>query len=208
MSDPATTEITGPTIVNPADPDADYSYCSSDRRHVVNLSVVVRTPDFNKPVLRALFGDWQLSPIVRWQSGNRSTVTTGVDNALTGLGGQRAVQILDDPYGTGGPTAYLNRAAFTSPAAGTYSPLAPFTIVNPSVLQDDFALTRTFRLLRSQTVQFRWEVFNVMNYVNFASVPAGTTTTPLVTALNSASFGQIQTAGDPRIMQFALKFTF
>jgi len=48
----------------------------------------------------------------------------------------------------------------------------------------------------------------VFNHVNFGSVPPGTTTAPLVTALNSASFGQIQTAGDPRIMQFALKFTF
>jgi len=208
MSDPATTEITGPTIVNPANPDLDYSYCSSDRRHVVNVSVVVRTPDFEKPLLRAILGDWQLSPIVRWQSGNRSTVTTGVDNALTGLGNQRAVQILDDPYGSGGPTAYLNRAAFTSPAAGTYSTLAPFTIVNPNNLQNDFALTRTFKIAGAQSVQFRWEVFNVINHVNLGSVPAGTNTAGLVTALNSASFGQIQTAGDPRIMQFALKFTY
>ena len=68
MSDPATTEITGPTIVNPANPDLDYSYCSSDRRHVVNLSVVVRTPDFENNVMRAILSDWQLSPIVRWQS--------------------------------------------------------------------------------------------------------------------------------------------
>jgi hypothetical protein len=29
-----------------------------------------------------------------------------------------------------------------------------------------------------------------------------------ITALNSASFGTIQTAGDPRIMQFALKLDF
>jgi hypothetical protein len=199
MSDPATTEITGPTIVNPADPDLDYAYCSSDRRHVVNLSVVVRTPDFQNNVMRAILSDWQLSPIVRWQSGNRSTITTGVDNALTGLGGQRGVQILDDPYGTGAPGAYLNRAAFTSPATGTYSTLTPFTIVNPSNLQNDFALTRTFKTGASQNVQFRWEVFNLVNHVNF-NAP--------VTALNSASFGQIQTAGDPRIMQFALKFTF
>ena len=60
----------------------------------------------------------------------------------------------------------------------------------------------------AQAVQFRWEVFNVINHVNFASVPAGTNAVGLVTALNSASFGQIQAAGDPRIMQFALKFTF
>jgi hypothetical protein len=199
MSDPATTEITGPTIVNPADPDLDYAYCSSDRRHVVNVSLVARTPDFSDKTMRALFSDWQFSPILRWQTGNRSSVTTGVDNALTGLGGQRAVQILDDPYGTGGPTAYLNRAAFTTPATGTYSTLEPFTILNPSTFQNDFALTRTFRLTGAQNIQFRWEVFNVFNHVNF-NAP--------VTALNSGSFGQIQTAGDPRIMQFALKFTF
>ncbi|MGH9143443.1 MAG: carboxypeptidase regulatory-like domain-containing protein, partial [Vicinamibacterales bacterium] len=199
MSDPATTEITGPTIVNPAKPDLDYSYCSSDRRHVVNASIVVRTPDFENRVARAVLGDWQLSPIVRWQSGNRSSVTIGVDSALTGIGGQRAVQILDDPYGAGGSKAYLNRAAFTSPATGTYSTLAPFTVVNPSNLQNDFALTRTFKVGGAQSVQFRWEVFNLINHVNF-NAP--------ITALNSASFGQIQSAGDPRIMQFALKFTF
>ena len=199
MSDPATTEITGPTIVNPANPDLDYSYCSSDRRNLASVSVVARTPSFDNRVVAAILGDWQLSPIVRWQSGNRSSVTTGIDNALTGLGGQRAVQILDDPYGTGGPTAYLNRAAFTSPAAGSYSTLTPFTIVNPSNLQNDFALTRTFRIAGAQNVQFRWEVFNVINTVNYNGP---------VTALNSAVFGTIQTAGDPRIMQFALKFTF
>src|SRR5207253_8224504 len=115
---------------------------------------------------------------------------------LTGLGGQRAVQVQDDPYVTGGDaTAYVMRAAFTSPATGTYSSLAPFTIVNPPSLQNDFALTRTFKLGTSQAVQFRWEVFNVMNHVNF-NAP--------VTSLNSGTLRTIQTAGDPRIMQFAL----
>ena len=118
----------------------------------MNASVVVRTPDFQNNVMRAVFGDWQLSPIVRWQSGNRSSITTGVDNALTGMGGQRGVQILDDPYGTGAPATYLNRAAFTSPTTGTYSTLAPFTIVNPSNLQNDFALTRTFKIAGAQNL--------------------------------------------------------
>ena len=75
----------------------------------------------------------------------------------------------------------------------------PITIVNPSNFQNDFALTRTFKVGGAQSVQVRWEVFNLINHVNF-NAP--------ITALNSASFGQIQTAGDPRIMQFALKFTF
>src|SRR6185436_7485387 len=148
------------------------------------------------PVLRAALGNWQFSPLVRWQSGNRSSVTTGVDNALTGMGGQRAVQILDDPYGDGTPGNYLNRAAFTTPASGTYSPLKPFTIVNPSRLQNELAVTRSFKTPGGQNLQFRWEIFNVINHVNY-NAP--------VTALNSAAFGTIQGAGDPRIMQFALK---
>ena len=141
MSDPATTEITGPTIVDPNNPDLDYCVLlvgspprrSTSRRW--SRVAGVRAAAWS----RRCFGDWQFSPLVRWQSGNRSSVTTGVDNALTGMGGQRAVQVLDDPYGDGTPANYLNRAAFTSPAAGTYSPLAPFTIVNPSRLQNDLA---------------------------------------------------------------------
>ncbi len=198
MSDPATTEITGPTIVNPANPDLDYGPCSSDRRHVINLSIVYTTPQLSGAA-GALFSNWQFSPLVRWQSGNHGSVTTGVDSALTGMGGQRAVQILDNPYGDGTPGNYLNRAAFASPTTGTYSTLAPFTILNPSSFQNDLAISRTFRIREAQSLQFRWEIFNVINRVNFLAP---------VTALNSANFGKILTAGDPRIMQFALKFNF
>jgi hypothetical protein len=48
-------------------------------------------------------------------------------------------------------------------------------------------------------LQFRWEIFNVINHVNL-NAPT--------TALNSANFGKILGAGDPRIMQFALKVDF
>jgi hypothetical protein len=198
MSDPATTEITGPTIVDPNNPDLDYSYCASDRRHVVSLSVVARTPEFSSPLMHALLSNWQVAPIVRWQSGNRSSITLGTDVALTGMGGQRAVQILDDSYGDGTTATYLNRAAFAVPAAGTYSDLRPFTVVNPSNFQNDIGITRSFKL-GTRTLQARWEIFNVVNYVNLDAP---------ITALNSAAFGQIQTARDPRIMQFALKFEF
>jgi hypothetical protein len=126
-------------------------------------------------------------------------VTTGVDNALTGMGAQRAVQVLDNPYGSGAPDNYLNRAAFASPAAGTYSSLKPFTVVNPARLTNDLALARNLRLGDSRNIQLRWEIFNVLNHTNF-NAP--------VTALNSANFGKITTAQDPRIMQFAVKFDF
>ena len=198
MSDPATTEITGPTVMNPGNANADYSYCASDRRHVVNLSVVARVPSFSNKTVNALFSDWQFSPILRWQTGNRSTVTLGTDQSLTGVGLDRATQILDDPYGDGSTASYVNRAAFATPPAGSFSNLTPFSILNPGNFQNDLAITRTFRVA-AQRLQLRWEIFNVINHVNL-NAP--------ITALNSASFGQIQSAGDPRIMQFALKVDF
>ena len=197
MTDPATTEITGSTIMNPDNPDADYSYCSSDRRHVWNVSAVFRAPTVSGG-LGALISDWQIAPIVRVQSGNRSTVTTGTDVALTGMGNQRAVQILDDPYGAKTAANYLNPAAFAAPATGTYSSDKPFTILNPGRLTNDISVSRTFRIA-STSLQFRWEVFNVINHVNLDA--------PIV-ALNNANFGRVLTAGDPRIMQLALKYTF
>jgi hypothetical protein len=200
ISDPATTEITGPTYVNPNNRRADRANCDSDRRHVVNVSFVGRTPQFANRALNLIASGWQLSGIVRRQSGNYSTVTTGVDNALTGVGGQRAVQLLADPYDANRTVDhYLNRAAFGAPAAGTYSSLGAFTILNPGSLQIDTGLSRTFRVLEGQNIQFRWEVFNVPNRLN-ANAP--------VTALNNATFGRILSAQDPRIMQFALKYVF
>jgi hypothetical protein len=198
MGDPATTEITGPTITDPSNPDLDYSYCDSDRRHVLNTSIVARVPSFTNRVVDVIFGNWQIAPLVRWQSGSRYSVTTGVDNALSGMGGQRAVQVLDNIYGDQSVNNYLNLAAFTSPTAGTYSTLKPNAFVGPGRFQNDLGLTRSFDA-GARRFQFRWEIFNVLNKPNFNNPTAG---------LNSTNFGRILSAGDPRIMQFALKFDF
>ena len=140
----------------------------------------------------------QIAPLVRWQSGSRFSVTTGVDNALSGLGGQRAVQVSDNVYGDRSVNNYLNLAAFTSPGAGTYSTLKPNAFVGPSRLQNDLGVSRNFKF-GARAFQFRWEVFNVLNKANFNNPTA---------ALNSSNFGRILTAGDPRIMQFAFKYDF
>jgi Carboxypeptidase regulatory-like domain len=198
MTDPATTELTGPTVTDPTNPAQDYSYCDADRRHVVNIYLVARTPEFSNAALDVILGDWQIAPLVRWQSGSHFTVTTGVDNALSGQGGQRAVQILDNVFGDGTVNNYLNRDAFTSPDPGTYSTLKPNAFTGPSQFQNDLALTRTFGSAEHR-FQIRWEVFNVVNKANFNNPTSG---------LNSSNFGRILTAGAPRIMQFAFKYDF
>ena len=64
----------------------------------------------------------------------------------------------------------------------------------------DFALMRDFDLHERTNLQFRWEVFNLTNSVLFAQPDSG---------LLDNSVGTITSlAGDPRIMQFALRLSF
>ncbi len=209
ISSPETTELTGPTYINPQNRNQDRANCSSDRRNLVNISLVATSPHFSNHLLNMVGGGWQLSAIVRYQSGNFSTITTGVDTAVSGIGGQRPNLIASDVFAANPtPRQYLLRSAFATPAAGMLGNMGALNILNPSMVQIDMGLVRDFRFRERHTVQFRWEVFNVPNLVNLS---------PPVSALNAGSFGQIlsdisasggQSAGDPRIMQFALKYVF
>ena len=101
----------------------DRSYCQSDRRHYFNLAVVATAPQFERPMLNAIVSHWRFSALYRATSGAPLTITSGVDRALSGLGGQTADQVLDDVYQdqSGGlNTQYFNRAAFALPALGSY----------------------------------------------------------------------------------------
>jgi hypothetical protein len=62
-----------------------------------------------------------------------------------------------------------------------------------------FLTFKDFRLAESKTLQFRAEIFNILNRPNFG-IP--------VNDINSPNFGQIQSAAAPRLIQLALKFMF
>ena len=121
MTDPATTELTGPTITDPTNPDLDYSACDSDRRHVrQRLGGRGALPVFSNAVLSAIFGDWQIAPLVRWQSGSPFTVTTGVDNALSR---HRRPARRADPRTTSSATSTVNN--YLNPARSRRRRRAP-----------------------------------------------------------------------------------
>ena len=57
----------------------------------------------------------------------------------------------------------------------------------------------SFQVRENQSLQLRFESFNLPNHVN-PNNPVSTLTT--------GTFGRIQTGDDPRIMQFAVKYVF
>ena len=63
----------------------------------------------------------------------------------------------------------------------------------------DVAVTRQVSLPATTTLQFRAEVFNLTNTPPLGA-PNGT--------FGSAAFGTITSAGDPRVIQLAVKFVF
>jgi hypothetical protein len=199
---------------DPNDRHRDYGNCESDQRHSLNLTAVAETPQFSGRTLRAVATGWRLSGIYR-RSTNTSldsrgissetggrTVTIGVDRALNDLTNQRPNQVLENVYldKSGGPrTQYLNPAAFALPEFGTLGNFGRVNIVLPTSWQFDMGLSRIFRFGETKKLEFRAEAYNVTN-----SFRPGNPNL----ALNSSTFGQIRTAREPRITQFALKYLF
>ena len=173
---------------------------TGDTRHVFNLSTVLQMPRFSSRELRLIASDWQLSPIIQARSAQFFSVTQGVDTALTGQATQTPNQVMANPYPKEQTiNNWISRSAFATPLLGTYGNMGLFNMKGPNVFQFDLALSRTFPIAEAKTLQLRGEAFNVLNHANFNNP---------VSTLNSGSFGQIQRAGDPRIMQFAFKVVF
>ena len=177
---------------------AERGNCDLDRRHLFNLSTVYATPTFANPVARALGSGWRVSGIVKRLSGSYFSVLCGCDRAVTQEAAQNANQLMSNVLAKQG-TTYLNTAAFALPAQGTYGNMGRNTIQGPGIFTLDMGLTRRFEITESQAVEFRAEVFNLPNHVNLEN-PSN--------SLSSSTFGRITAAGDPRIMQFALKYVF
>ena len=78
--------------------------------------------------------------------------------------------------------------------------IGAYNVAGPKFFQFDLSMVREFRMAERRNLQVRGEAFNVFNNVRF-NVPA-------ITLNNSALFGNITAAQDPRILQLALKLNF
>jgi len=191
----------------PSDPHFDDGNCTVDRLHNFSMTASVQSPQLDHALLRAAFSDWRLVGGFRKTTGPWLTITTGTDVALNGqVGTQRANQLLDDPYADrsinplNGGMRFLNPAAFGVPAAGTLGNSKRNGIRGMSTRNLDLSLTRILRVATTREFELRVDAFNALNWLQWGQ-PA--------TALNNpGSFGQITTAGPPRIMQFAIKYRF
>jgi hypothetical protein len=186
---------------NPNNRAAEYGNCTTDRRQLFNASFVWQSPKVGPDLMSHIVGGWRLSGIFTATAGAPLNVTVGTDVALAGEG-----SVQDRPNLVGNPSVanpgvlqWFNTTAFAKAPTGSYGNLGRDTITGPGQWDLDAALSRLFSLRERSKLEFRAEAFNLLNHTRLGNP---------VTAMSSATFGQITTAGDPRIMQGAVKITF
>jgi hypothetical protein len=188
----------------------NYGLSDMDVPQRFEISYIWQIPKisrFSGATDRVLNG-WQVNGITTIQTGTPFTISTGIDTALYGVGGDHADQVPGvSPFlSTGRPDGqkiqeYFNTAAFREPADATFGTVGRNTMIGPGIINFDFSLFKDFLISeRWGRFQFRSEFFNLFNTPNFFN-PDGSIT-------DGSAFGQIFSARDPRFVQFALKWIF
>jgi hypothetical protein len=199
---------TGVTQTNPYDLEFDWGYSNADRRHRWVTSFLWQIPGrFANPIASAVLSDWSFTGILAMQSGAGFSVTSGVDNARTGTGGQRADISGDPELPTDRPNeekilAWFNTSVYAPNALGTFGTAPRNGLRGPGTKNVDLGLQKTFATGGATRLQVRIEAFNAFNWVNLG--------TPNTTQ-NSPNFGRITslaTGFAPRVMQGALRLSF
>src|SRR5262249_39778323 len=94
---------------------------------------------------------------------------------------------------------WFSTNSFAPAAIGTFGNAGRNILLGPGTFNVDFSVLKNFRFSESRRLQYRAEFFNLFNHAPLGN--PGTT-------LGSPSVGRITSAGDPRIMQMALKLYF
>jgi hypothetical protein len=189
----------------PQDEALVWGPLNQDHRHRFTTSWVWDIPGFGEGPMKYVLGGWQWTGVMQFQTGRPFTVTSGTDNSLDGIGNDRAKLTgvsIEPPEGSA-QTVWFNAAAFAVNDLGTFGNTGKGAYYGPNLQTWDMGLFKNFRMGTDTKVQVRAEFFNVFNQVNF-DIPN--------TNRSGGNFGIITRTdpsfGDPRIIQFGLKFTF
>ena len=108
------------------------------------------------------------------------------------------------------PDLYFDPCVFSIPAPGTLGNLGRNTIISPSAFSMDFSLQKDFALPRKTALQFRAEIFNILNRPNFGKIQTGSLNVFTgVPPRQNVSVAIVQnTVTTARQIQFALRLSF
>ena len=168
---------------------------------------------------RGALDGWQVSGDTAVVSGDWSGASTSTTDNFDFTGGDNGTRprINGDVLCSGGdncdptpgnPGSYFNVSAFSRlTGRGDYgnAPRSFFRL--PKIVNSNISFFKNFAVAGSKRIQFRWEMYNVFNQVNWSAINTNAQFNPAGEQVN-ANFGKATQARDPRIMQGAIRFTF
>jgi hypothetical protein len=181
---------------------AERADSSFDHRHRLVGNVTYALPGLSGSGFGTrLTQDWQVNGIVTLVSGSPFTVNISTDRANIGAGPAQRPDQTCDPNVGGAQTAaqWLNTSCFALQTQYTFGDAPRNSVLGPGYAEVDLGLQKDLALGSSARLQLRWEIFNLLNRVNF-DLPNRTAFTP--------NFGRIFSAEPARQMQFGAKLTF
>ena len=179
-----------------------------DQTHVFNTGYSYTIPSGGmQGLMKYLIGGWQTTGIITFETGRPFNITIPFDNANVGARGNfQRPNLVGDPfpdgwtktYGPGG--LYFNPNAFAVPAQYTFGNLGRNVLRGPGFKNFDLGLNKNFNFTERWRLQYRAELFNAFNNVNFSN-PGASITTP--------TFGRSTgTQNQQRSVQMGLKLYF
>jgi hypothetical protein len=193
----------------------DFGNSNYDIRNSFSMFVTYAVPE--PPKYRALLGGWQLNTLFSFFTGTPFTVYSGNDSSGTAEFADRA-EVVGNPFANvpasnrATSTYYwFNPAAFAEPAHGTYSNEGFDEFYGPPTHQIDFSVFKNFAITEHVRAQFRAEIFNIFNFVNYsgpANNAAGSNLGQVGSTYDVAFGAPGIGPGAPRNIQLALKVLF
>ena len=207
------------------DPKSTKGYSDFHRAHVLNLAWRYAFP-FGRDIyeetdqpgwVNALLAGWNASALWTYESGARFSVSSGLENQYAGV---YSLADYDDSTGAKIGAFYrdsLTRSAywidpitaqlFTLPEEVGFPGTSTRNVfTGPKYFNFDMAMYKSFRIREGQAFQIRLEAYNVFNKTNFA-LP--NTVLYSSSGERNSNFGRLtSTVGNPRKMQFALRYQF
>jgi hypothetical protein len=203
----------------------DYGNSDYDIRNSFSTFLSYTPPEPGSHKL--LLGGWQFNTLFSFFSGTPFTVLSGNDSSGTAEFNDRA-EVVGNPFAGVPPSDraastyyYFNPAAFALPAQGTYSNEGRNEFYGPGTKQIDFSVFKNFGITERVRAQFRVEIYNIFNFVNYATGGGNGGGQGLVANnVSGSNLGTIPTTydvgfgapgigpGAPRNVQLALKILF